>query len=220
MWTYGSLSDKIGSRRSARQPPRAFPITGSGMPLIIIRDGSGLIGGIVMTGKQYEQYIDFFRKHPDLVPGIKMVNHILTLTGFIVYPAILVCLLRKRNRRFLAYLLIPATAFGLVSLFRKLYNRPRPYEDPGIHTLTKRDKKGNSFPSRHIFSYFLISVLLWSLSVPAGILMMATGVVLAAIRVILGVHYPSDVLAGMVLGLFSGFATLVAGPKPRSAKKE
>ena len=74
-------------------------------------------------------------------------------------------------------------------------------------------KKGNSFPSRHLFSYLLISVLLWSLCPPAGILMTISGLLLAVIRVILGVHYPSDVVAGMILGVFSGLITLLFDPK-------
>ena len=162
-----------------------------------------------MTGKQYDHYVSFFRKNPRLIPGVKIVNHILTSTGFVVYPAILLYLIYKKSRKFMSYLLVPAVAFCLVSLFRKKYNRSRPYEDPEIHTLTKRKKKGNSFPSRHLFSYLLISVLLWSLCPPAGILMTISGLLLAVIRVILGVHYPSDVVAGMILGVFSGLITLL-----------
>ena len=154
-----------------------------------------------MTGQQYDRYVSFFRKNPGWISGIKMVNHILTLTGFIIYPAVILSLLYKKSRKLKTYLLLPAVAFILVSIFRKKWNRPRPYENPEIHTITKREKKGQSFPSRHLFSYFLISVLLLSLCPPAGILMMASGLILAAIRVILGVHYPSDVLGGFLLGL-------------------
>lgn len=161
-----------------------------------------------MTGQQYDRYVSIFRKKPGWISGVKAVNHILTLTGFIVYPAIIFYLLGKKSRKLKAYLMVPALVFGLVSVFRKRWNRPRPYENPEIHTLTRRDKKGQSFPSRHLFSYFLISVLLWSLCPPAGILMMVSGLILAVIRVILGVHYPADVIAGALLGLFSGWITL------------
>lgn len=166
-----------------------------------------------MTGQQYDRYVSFFRKKPGWITCIKTVNHILTLTGFIVYPAIILYLLYKKSRKLKAYLLVPAVAFGLVSVFRKKCNRPRPYENPEIHTLTRRDKEGQSFPSRHLFSYFLISVLLWSLCPPAGFLMMVSGLILAVIRVILGVHYPSDVIAGMFIGLLSGVCTLLLDSK-------
>ena len=163
-----------------------------------------------MTGQQYDRYVSFFRKKPGWISVVKTVNHILTLTGFIVYPAMILYLLCKKSRKLKAYLLVPAAAFVLVSVFRNRWNRPRPYEDPEIHTLTGRDKKGQSFPSRHLFSYFLISVLLKVLCPPAGILMMVSGLILAVIRVILGVHYPSDVIAGALLGLFSGWVTLLS----------
>ncbi|MBR5047317.1 MAG: phosphatase PAP2 family protein, partial [Eubacterium sp.] len=157
-----------------------------------------------MTGQDYDRYVSFFRKNPGWVDRIQFLNRLLTLTGYIVYPVILIYLFYKKNRKIITYLLIPAMAFGLVSFFRKKYNRPRPYEDPDIRTLTRREKSGDSFPSRHVFSYLLISVLLWSLCPGAGILMMVSGLVLAAIRVILGVHYPSDVIAGTILGILSG----------------
>ena len=163
-----------------------------------------------MTGQQYDRYVSFFRKNQGWISGIKILNHILTLTGFIIYPAIILSLLYKKSRKLKTYLLLPAVFFVLVSIFRKKWNRPRPYENPEIHTITKREKKGQSFPSRHLFSYFLISVLLLSLCPPAGILMMASGLILAAIRVILGVHYPSDVIAGMFLGILSGWITILS----------
>ena len=180
-----------------------------------MKENNSSEGGILMTGQQYDRYVSFFRKNPGWISGIKMVNHILTLTGFIVYPAIILSLLYKKSRKLKTYLLLPAVAFILVSVFRKKWNRPRPYENPEIHTITKREKKGQSFPSRHLFSYFLISVLLKSLCPPAGILMMVSGFILAVIRVILGVHYPSDVIAGTLLGLFSGWITLLFAGKSK-----
>ncbi len=161
-----------------------------------------------MTGKQYDRLVERFRKKPELVPYIQRLNNMLTLTGFLVYPLILIHLIRKKDRRIIPFLLIPAAAFGLVSLFRRKADRSRPYENPDIHTLTRRDKKGQSFPSRHVFSYFLIGVLLFSLNPVPGILMLVTGIFLAWARVILGVHYPSDVLAGAILGTLAGVFTL------------
>ena len=45
---------------------------------------------------------------------------------------------------------------------------------------------------------------LW-VSVPAGIVILAAGVFLAAVRVIGGVHFVSDVIAGAVLGIGLGW---------------
>ena len=70
-----------------------------------------------MTGKQYDRYVSFFRKNPRLIPGLKIVNHILTSTGFVVYPAILLYLIYKKSRKFMSYLLVPAVAYPLSLIF-------------------------------------------------------------------------------------------------------
>ena len=49
-----------------------------------------------MTGQQYDRYVSIFKKKPGWISGIKILNHILTLTGFIVYPAIILSLLYKK----------------------------------------------------------------------------------------------------------------------------
>lgn len=161
-----------------------------------------------MKYEHYEHYVRYFRKHPEKIDTVIILNKILTLLGYIMYPLIILHRLIYDRKKALRFILIPGIAFLTVSIFRKIVNRKRPYEHPEVNTLTKRDKKGESFPSRHVFSYILISILLMAIFPIPGIIMLITGLLLAVIRVILGVHYPSDVIAGAILGIISGLLTI------------
>lgn len=70
--------------------------------------------------------------------------------------------------------------------------------------LIPKDTRGNSFPSRHVFSVFVIDMAFWWVCPPLGGVFLAVGVLIALIRVIGGVHFPRDVLSGAVLGAACG----------------
>ena len=121
---------------------------------------------------------------------------------------LLLCLLLARSPLLLRAVLTPGVSFVIVSLFRRVYNAPRPYEVLDIAPLIHKDTHGKSFPSRHVFSVFVITAVFFRVSPPLGALLAAVGVLIALIRVIGGVHFFMDVLAGALIGLLSGAAGL------------
>ena len=132
------------------------------------------------------------------------VNHILTDVVYLVYPALLFYLMVCRDSRFWRVLLVPAVIFVLVSLFRRKFNAPRPYEKWPVKPLIPKDTKGNSFPSRHVFSIYIIAMTILPVYPNLGITLLVLGLILAIIRVIGGVHEPWDVIAGALIGIACG----------------
>ena len=104
-------------------------------------------------------------------------------------------------------LLVPGISFVLVTILRRAVNAPRPYTVFNTPPVIPKDTIGNSFPSRHTFSIFIIGMtfcaccpLPWS-----GPVVLALGCVLAALRVVGGVHFPRDVIAGAAAGIALGW---------------
>ena len=100
--------------------------------------------------------------------------------------------------------LVPAAAFWVGSALRARINRPRPYTALGYQPLFPKNEAGRSMPSRHCFSAAAIAVVALHCSLPMGVVLAVLAVLIAVSRVITGVHYISDVLAGLAFG--SGFA--------------
>lgn len=93
-----------------------------------------------------------------------------------------------------------AFSHGLAFIVKLLFTRPRPYMVlPGCNTLTG-PLKDYSFPSGHTTAAFSLAVSYAMyfplLTLPLLFLAAATGIS----RIYMGVHFPSDVATGAVLG--------------------
>jgi membrane-associated phospholipid phosphatase len=102
----------------------------------------------------------------------------------------------ERRRNWRRGMKIVAAAYGLNYAVKVTVRRPRP-ELPGLPPLTPTVSR-LSFPSAHATTSFA-AARAYSSVAPAGRLY-AAAVLFALSRPYLGVHYPSDVVAGAVLG--------------------
>ena len=102
-----------------------------------------------------------------------------------------------------------AVPFVFVSIVRRLIRAPRPYELYDFYENLPKDKSGSSFPSRHAFSAFVIGTLAMPHSIILGVCVLALGVILSVARVLLGIHFIRDILAGALVGAISGILALL-----------
>ena len=157
-----------------------------------------------MTKEQYIKITEPMRSDPEKTKRIVSLNQILTGVVFMVYPLYIVMLYLEKDPKLMKAIFVPAVSFVLVTIFRKMINVPRPYEKFEIPPVIEKDTKGKSFPSRHVFSVFIIAVTIFCSHPGPGILIALIGVAMAVIRVLGGVHEPRDVIAGAVIGLVCG----------------
>ncbi|MEA9986507.1 MULTISPECIES: phosphatase PAP2 family protein [Subtercola] len=100
-------------------------------------------------------------------------------------------------------------AHGLSIVIKRIVRRPRPGASGGPVTVYATAPSKLSFPSSHASSTMAAAVVftafvpwLW----PAAVIVV---LFMGVSRVILGMHYPTDVLAGYLIGLIVGVPTVL-----------
>ena len=157
--------------------------------------------------KWYRNISSKLTSHPTLLFLLRSFNRLVTVAMPVVYLALLVTtyLQLGLGQQVGVYLLVPASGFVILSLFRKKINHPRPYETWNISPLLEKDSSGQSMPSRHVFSATIISMACLHASLPVGLACLLFSALLGLVRVLGGAHHPKDVLVGYACGLVWGF---------------
>lgn len=154
--------------------------------------------------QRYEQWAAPLRGRPDVVRALNIVNHGIVVVFYGAYALLLGWACMSDPWRLVPLVGVTAVGFVAVSFFRRRFNAPRPYECCAIAPLIARDGAGKSFPSRHAFSAFAIAASWFVASVPVAVVLLVAAGALAVCRVLGGVHFPRDVVAGALIGSATG----------------
>ena len=153
----------------------------------------------------YERHANFFRQRPKAQKTLIVVNFALPAVYLLAYLALLLYAVFTPfdNLAFIKILFVPAVCLLSVMLLRLMIDRPRPYSEKGANIqpiLHKKSKDKESFPSRHLASAVVIAITLLPYLPWAGICLLALSPLLGYIRFALGLHYPTDLIGGAILG--------------------
>ena len=166
-----------------------------------------------MNEQAYEQISRTFRENSNALLWLRLANRALTLAGYIAYPLLLVLVALAGDWAVLVrFVAVPTIGFVALSAFRHYYDALRPYELLAIDPLIEKDTMGCSFPSRHTFSLMMIACSWCVWNVWVGIALVVCSCAFGAVRVIGGVHFPRDVIAGALFALFCAFVGYVLIP--------
>ena len=124
---------------------------------------------------------------------------------FIVLGIILFCF--KRTRKMGAAVLLSLAAGGLIGnvVLKNLVMRDRLcWIDESVRLLIQ-NPKDFSFPSGHTLASFETAVSIFLYNRKWGVPVIVLASVIALSRLYLFVHFPTDVLSGMALGIFIGW---------------
>lgn len=174
--------------------------------------GSSVDGGL------YVRVTESARHTPDVV------NHIVetwTLYGLIVFAALMLAAwwtARGRDAEHMALAVCAPVVVGLVfvldTALKSVFAEQRPCRTlSGSFTVESCPSAGDwSFPSNHAVIAAAAATMVWLVHRTLGIAAAVAAVAMAASRVWVGVHYPHDVAAGLLLGF------LMAWPLAQAAR--
>lgn len=158
-----------------------------------------------MTEQRYLAVQAWFKARPAALKTLLIGNKLLSVAVYLAYMGMLAALALSRDGRLWRALIVPALVFVGGTLLRAWINLPRPYEVYHTPALVHKDRKGCSFPSRHMFSASVLAVCGFWLCPPLGWVLAVIVALLAPIRVLVGVHFIRDVAAGVLLGGLLGY---------------
>lgn len=113
-------------------------------------------------------------------------------------------------RPFAGWAVVSVLAVLLQKQLKNRWGRLRPCEQPTGPPQRAPIPDRGSFPSGHTLHAVMAAVVAASLLPAAAPVFLLLALVIATSRVVLGVHYPSDVLAGAALGGMLGSLFLAA----------
>ena len=89
-----------------------------------------------------------------------------------------------------------------VNLIRQFLSRPRPFVGNQIYLLIDHSNTP-AFPSGHAAFYFAIATIVYLYNKKVGLVFFLAAFLISVARVFSGIHWPSDILVGSLLGIFS-----------------
>ena len=115
-----------------------------------------------------------------------------------------------------------AVANLVVITVNSLYFRDRPFADLDVTLLFYRPTD-SSMPSNSAAAFVGLAATVWAFDRRAGTILLAVAGVHAFLRVYAGVHYPSDIAVGAMIGIVAALAAYglrrLLGPVPAMAIK-
>ncbi len=128
---------------------------------------------------------------------------------WILLSLLIIALGRKNGWRTTGCLMLAAMLLGLLLgeiALKNIICRPRPFQEMPEISLLIPPPSGYSFPSGHSCASFAAATIIFLKDKRPGTAALALAALIAFSRVFLFVHYPTDVLAGSLLGVLCALA--------------
>ena len=139
--------------------------------------------------------------------GIFCAEYLIFAMAFVI---IAWTIFNKNNRRADTVIILEIILAAFFSYLTKIvinliYFRPRPFSAHDVSLLISRISDG-SFPSAHTFLSFAMAFGIYLYNKKLGIVLLISAALVSISRIYVGVHYPLDILGGMVLAGLAVYA--------------
>ena len=154
----------------------------------------------------YEKNAAFFEARPKAKKALPVLDKLLTGAFGLAYIALWVYAIVWTDfsvHDYIRITFIPLLSLFLVSVLRAMIARPRPYSKDGANITPLKTRKGSeedAFPSRHLACAASIALCFFPSLPIVGVALLVFALLLAWVRFALGLHYPSDLIAGGAVG--------------------
>ena len=110
---------------------------------------------------------------------------------------------KKRELKMIFYAIISAVLARLIitELIRYFYPHPRPFEVFSFAPLIY--DYASSFPSGHAAFFFALATIIFIFHKKWGIVYFLGSFIIILSRIMAGIHWPSDILGGLIVGIGS-----------------
>ncbi len=164
-----------------------------------------------------------FEKLNGLVGNWKILDWIgIFLADYFPYilGAVLIALfLWKKNRLMVisAGISVFLSRLVIAEIIKRLYHHGRPYVILNtVNKLISENHDYQSFPSGHAAIFFALAMAIYFFNKKLGLWFFLGAITISVARIFVGVHWPSDVLAGAAIGIVS--AIIIKGTISRFRK--
>jgi len=128
--------------------------------------------------------------------------------GYFLVAILILFLLIDTKRYWLVVAMALAAAvlsrFVITEIIRFFWERSRPFVGNTVNLILGHEAT-SSFPSGHAAFFFAISTVVYSYNKKTGTLFMIASFLISLARVFAGVHWPTDIIGGALVGIFSGW---------------
>ncbi len=134
------------------------------------------------------------------------------LSLFLSYPLtyILIFLLiiwaiffsKKKMYNFSLLFLSGIFSWFVANIFKSILRINRPFVD--LEIIPLHSEMGFSFPSEHMAVFTAIAVVMFLINKKAGFIFLIIAILIGLSRIVIGVHYPLDIVGGLFVGVLVG----------------
>lgn len=136
------------------------------------------------------------------------------IAGFLLVLYFSIYSKREKLYLFWTTALSIVVARGVITeIIRFFYHRPRPFLAHQLHQLISKNVSTWSFPSGHSAFFFAAATAIYLQNKKWGVWFFISAILMNISRIIAGVHYPSDILGGMVMGIAVGYSVFYVAEK-------
>ncbi|TDO91344.1 undecaprenyl-diphosphatase [Halanaerobium saccharolyticum] len=157
--------------------------------------------------KLFLKIYNFTQKRSRLAAAAVLITNFSSKFFSTIYFAAAVWLIYTNDAGLKQFVFAPAVVYSLAKIIPYLYNRKRPFADLKVQSLVEQ-RNDHSFPSTHSSSSFIIALAFLNLNLLAGLILLTAATATALSRVMVGVHYPLDIVGAVTIAFTVHFIVI------------